>query len=387
MNSKSIAAIAVVVVIIIAAVCAIALSGGDGSGDDRQTTGSVTVTDAGGREVTVDLPVEKVAILEPTALELFAGAVGGGWADYIVMVTEDILTREPTKWNMMQEIYPVLKDVIVKGDIFGTYTLPSEDILSSGATLALVSDATIGYLPGVETQIEALEKAGVSVLYVGFYNKAFDEGIAERNYGAIGKIMGTESTAQKCIDFYEEKVDYAKSKLTSTKDYTYYVEIPSGDVSRYGSVVSMGTPEFAILGGTNICDDPSGQDSNWNIEKMQRPDGDGPDHIFIVSSGYYGSESILGHAVKDTEAESQRLLEDIVSRSGWSDLKAVKEGNVYLVYGELRNSAFVLVDLYDAASVIYPDLFSQEDVADVIEGLDSITPFGFSGTWMYKYRV
>ena len=61
----------------------------------------------------------------------------------------------------------------------------------------------------------------------------------------------------------------------------------------------------------------------------------------------------------------------------------MKDGNVLLCYGELRNSVFGLVDLYSVAMMIYPDLVTQEDLDGVIVGLDELSPFGFEGTWSY----
>lgn len=385
---KSKIAIVIVAVVAIAIVAAfLATNGDDDDQRNDQREDSITVVDAAGREVSVALPVEKVAILEPTAIEVFAGAVGDGWEDHIALLSKDIMTREASKWAILIEKYPSLKSVPLTGDLYSTGTIPSEDVISSGATLALVSGSTAAYISGIEDQIESLERAGVSVIYIEFYDKSFTDGIAQKNYGVIGEIMGTTDVSDKIVSFYDEKVKHVKDVLAANSDkakgFTFSMEMPMDDGS-YGNFVSMGTPEMILLGGTNICTAPGGADFNWSLEKMQAPDGDGPDFIFLVNTGYYGSKAIMGHGVEPSAADCEKVISVCKARDGWSDLAAVKNGNIALIYGELRNSAFGLVDLYNAASIIYPELFGQDDVDDVVAQLNELTPFGFSGTWVYK---
>lgn len=77
MNSKAVAAIAIVAVVIVAAVAVWQLTGDDG-GSDEPKGDSITVTDSSGRTIEVSLPVERVAICDPTIVEIFAMSVGEG---------------------------------------------------------------------------------------------------------------------------------------------------------------------------------------------------------------------------------------------------------------------------------------------------------------------
>lgn len=385
MNNKTIAAVAVVIVIIVAAVCVWQFNGDD----EKEVSGdTITVTDSSGREVTVSLPVERVAICDPTIVEIFAMSVGDDWADYVCLLPEDITTREPSKWAQLLEQWPQLADVPRCADMFasGAAGFPAQDIIESDPDLVLLPGATVNWDPGMPQQVEGLENSGIAVVYIEFYDKSFTDGISESNYGILGDIMGTSKTADRVVEFYNDKVQEVRDKLASVeaKDFTFYVEIPSNDPSLYGSVVAMGCPEFNILGGTNICSNPAGYDTEWNLGKMQEPDGNGPDYIVIISSGYYGADAILGYGCDPTEAECQAELQKYLDRAGWSDLDAVKNGNVMMNYGELRNSVFGLVDLYSVGSLIYPELFTQEDIDEIIQTLDSLCPFGFSGTWSYS---
>lgn len=385
MNSKVVAAVVAVAIILAAAVCVWQFSG---SGSEKNETGdSITVTDSSGREVTVPLPVERVAICDTSLVEIFAMSVGDDWADYVCLLPQDMETREPAKWQRILEDHPELADVPRCPDIFsaGASGFPAQDIIESDPDLVLLPGATVNYYPGIDQQVAGLESSGMGVLYLEFYDKSFTEGIAEENYGVLGEIMGTSDVADRVVDFYNEKLAYVQDRLASAgdRDFTFYVEIPAADPDTYGAVVAMGCPEFTILGGTNVCTDPAGADYNWNLEKMQEPDGDGPDYIVLVSSGYYGADAILGYGCDPTDEECEAEIGKYLDRAGWSDLGAVRDGNVIMCYGELRNSAFGLVDLYSVGSVIYPDLISQQDVDDLIAGLDELCPFGFEGTWMY----
>ena len=384
MNNKALAAIAVVVIIIVAAAAAVVMT--KDKGDNPAPTGdSITVTDSSGREVMVDLPVSKVAITDPTLVEIFAMAVGEGWENYVCLLPEDIKTREPAKWDLLQKTYPKLADVPLCKEIFGNQAIPSEKILEATPDLVLLPGATIKYLPNVNKQVESLEKAGIPCLNLEFYDLSFTDGIAESNYGIIGDIMGTSETADRVVDYYERMVKQAKDRIaTSDRQFSYYVEIPQNNPAMYGNVVAMGCPEFNILGGKNICDNRAGVDMEWNIEKMQNPTERGPDYIVMISSGYYGADATLGYGVHLSNEEMAKDLAQYTSRVGWDTLQAVESGNVMLNYGELRNSVYGLVDLYSVAMMIHPDLFTQKDLDGIIETLDSMTPYGFDGTWSYR---
>lgn len=385
MNSKSIAAVIVVIVVIVAAVCAWQLTSDDGGGNAGEGD-TITVVDSSDRTVTVNLPVQRVAICDPTLVEIFAMAVGDGWEDYVCLLSEDIQTREPAKWELLKENYPSLADLPMCGDLFAN-GLPAEDIIAAEADLVLIPGATANYMPGMNQQIQGLEDMGISVVYLEFYDKSFTEGIAEKNIGILGDIMGTSDVADRVVEYYDEAYNHVIDTIADnggSKDFTFYVELPMSDPSIYGSVVAMGCPEFNVLGGTNICTAASGSDQSWNLEKMQNPDGDGPDYIVMVSTPYYGAPPVLGYGATDTDAECQALIDQYTSRPGWDSLKAVEDGNVIMCYGELRNSVFGLVDLYSVAMMIYPELFTQEDLDEVISTLDELSPFGFDGTWSYQ---
>lgn len=95
MNNKLLAAVAVAIIVVAAAAAVVLTRDGGGNGGSAD---GVTVTDSSGREVFVPTPVERVAITDPTIIEVFAQAVGEGWEDYVCLLPQDIETREPAKW-------------------------------------------------------------------------------------------------------------------------------------------------------------------------------------------------------------------------------------------------------------------------------------------------
>ena len=377
MNSKVVAMVAIIIVMAAAAAVVLTRDGGEDG-----TVEGVTVTDSSGREVFIPTPVERVAITDPTIVEIFAQAVGEGWEDYVCLLPQDIETREPAKWALLKETYPELADVPLCPDVYGTGSIPVDDILNSEPDLVLLAGSTVNYLPGAEDQMAAL--GDIPSIYLEFYDKSFTDGIAEANYGILGEIFGRQSVADRIVDYYNEKVSVAKDRIASAdRSFTYYVELPGSDASIYGSVVAMGCPEFDILGGTNVCSNPAGVDMEWNIEKMLQSGDGGPDYIVLISTPYYNGPATLGYGSTATAEDIQKSFEPYLERAGWDNLNAVEEGNVMINYGELRNSALGLIDLYSVAAMIYPDLFTLEEVEQIAEDLDAMTPFGFEGVWYY----
>ena len=90
MDKKFIAVIAVIVIIIAAVGVWAATSNSDNGSDDGGDGDSITVTDYMGRDVTVNLPVERVALTTAECVDLFAAVVGEGWENYVCMWPEDM---------------------------------------------------------------------------------------------------------------------------------------------------------------------------------------------------------------------------------------------------------------------------------------------------------
>jgi ABC-type Fe3+-hydroxamate transport system substrate-binding protein len=195
----------------------------------------------------------------------------------------------------------------------------------------------------------------------------------------MGKILQKDARCNAIVAFHNEKLAVLKSKLAShDKSVRIYYEIPGVTASAYGSVINMGVPEVDLLGTNVLSGVPV--DMEYNIEKMTIAD---PDWIFIVDTSYYSGDQCMGFFTKKDDSKAAATLSQYTSRNGWSDLDAVKDKHVALVYGELRHSVSSLYNAYQMANIIDKGLVSDAELAQLETDLGTVLPWKFSGYFGY----
>lgn len=388
MNGKTLAVIGVVVIVIVAAAAYFAFSGND-SPEDSDGSETLTVTDIYGNDVTVSLPVTKVVLGETSIIDTFAAVVGENWTDYVVMMPSDLETREPDKANLLYSQYPELRDLPKMPDFYSTGEFPVEEVAAVDPDLVLLPGATIAYMPGMSDQYQPLTDSGIGVMLIDFYSYGLTDTVAAANLDPLGEIMGCTDRSDRIVDWYNEKVDVVSSVVNqmpdSEKNVKVYYEVMSGtDPLVPGRVVAMGTPELDVLGAVNVADGaPNGvyPDGQWSDEMMAAAN---PDVIILVSTGYFGSDRLFGYGTDATDDELAAATAPYLERPGWQETDAMKDGNIFFTYGELRNGVQGVFDLYSVASIMYPEEFGDLDAtATLMEYYEEFMPWSFEGVWSY----
>lgn len=375
----------VVVVIIVAAVWALNPGGDDGKDEGSDT---VVVTDMTGEEVEVTLPVERVAITSSSLLDMFIILAGEDWADYVCMMPSDLQTREPAKYDLLMETYPQLADVPTSPDLYSSGSFPDETIAVTEPDLVLLEYPTMQWLQYDESNYPILTSMGVSVLQLDMYTDPFAEGAIDTNMNALGAALGQQDHADEIIAFWYEQFDLVESILESVpeseKTLVAYTEIMgSGQISSsaYGTTGTMGFSELTFVGVTNSSDQAT---ETYSYERLLSID---PDYIIIAVSSYYQQGDAgyaLGYGVTSTET-AQQVVEEYMSRPGWSNLTAVQNDNIILYYPELGFTPAAFEKVLYLAEFLYPEYCGDLD-ADAImdEYFDRFLPFDVTGLWYYK---
>jgi iron complex transport system substrate-binding protein len=144
---------------------------------------------------------------------------------------------------------------------------------------------------------------------------------------------------------------------------TNYPYTPSSTMTAYAKIDTLG--QVCILaGGSNIASalpsylnsSSAKVDAEWLLSQD-------PDYIFLHTvrytfSGITYADPAQGFGVNDTSSIAT-CLQDWCSQSAYANLKAVKNGHVYIIAGDFRNNAMggVLGAVY-MARTLYPSLFS-----------------------------
>ena len=108
-----------------------------------------------------------------------------------------------------------------------------------------------------------------------------------------------------------------------------------------------------------------------------------PDHI--VATGANWSEArpevtaaLLGYE-GDAAINAQRVTA-LADRPGFTDLRAVKQGNYHVIYHQFYNSPFHFIAVQQIAKWLYPDDFADLDPQAVFDELHTrFMPYANSG--------
>jgi iron complex transport system substrate-binding protein len=106
---------------------------------------------------------------------------------------------------------------------------------------------------------------------------------------------------------------------------------------------------------------------------VREPDVIIKDNMGVDYGGYTATDTI------DMEAKRDEMM----NRPGWRELKAVKNGQVYIQGGELFGPKIV-INLGYVAKILYPDRFESLDVeAFHREYLEEYQGLEFKGIYLY----
>ncbi len=276
----------------------------------------VTITDGANREVTIEEEPETIVSIQASNTEIaFALGVGDkliGRSDY------DDYPKEAL------EIQTV-----------GAQDINVELVLSLLPDVALVTDYHYKTHPNV---LKQFEDAGIDVIVVGDA-ESFED--AYHNIEMIGQATGTKTEAEEIVADMKERLQTIKDKAESVTDKKkVWVEVsPGPDIFTTGKNTFM-HEMLQSVGAINAAEDHEGwvKLTEEEIVKLN------PD-VIVTTYGYY---------IDDPKTE-------VLSREGWAEVPAVKNGNIVDVDSNTvtRPGPRLIEGVESLAELIYPEIFKQ----------------------------
>lgn len=241
---------------------------------------SVTVTDMYGREITLSEPATRIVALTPSDCEILCALgcedalVGRGkYCDYPASIQELPVVQSGAETNI-------------------------EEILALNPQVVLMSD-----MSQTEEQANMLEENGVKVVI----SDANDIAGVYTAIRMIGTLMGKDAEAETLIADMQATFDEIAAK-SEKSGKTVYFEVSPLQWGLWTAGSSTFMDELAALcGASNAFSDIEG----WQAISEEQVIDRNPDYIVSIAG------------MGDTG------VEEILSREGWSDVTAVKNGDVY----------------------------------------------------------
>ena len=248
----------------------------------EEASEAVTLTDMTGREITLDAPAERVVALTASDCEILY-ALGAG----------DLLVGRGEYCDYPAEVLDV-------PSVQSGYDTNIEQIIALEPQVLLMST-----MAQTEEQVQQLEAAGVHVV-------VSDAQDIEGTYTAInmiGELTGKQAEAASIVESMQKTFDEIRANAGDGTKSVYFEVSPL----QYG-LWTAGSGTFmdeiaTMLGLTNCFADVTGWGGISEEQVLER----NPDYIVTISM-YYG--------------EGPTPEEEILSRTGWENVTAVKDGKI-----------------------------------------------------------
>lgn len=275
----------------------------------------ISLVDGLERTVSMEQPAAHIVSLSPSTTEILY-AIGAG--DQVV--GRDSFSNYPEEALAVQDV----------GGSMGSYSY--ETIASLQPDLVLASEIN------TPEQVKSLEDLGLTVYYLS--NPENIEALDDL-LGVVGTLSGHEKEASDLAASLNERIDAVLTTVAKAESQPLaFYELDATDPSKPWTPGPGSYMDELIqaAGGQNVG---SVLQSSWaeiSIEELLVQDPD----IILLGDSNYGI-----------------TVEQVALRTGWDNLTAVKEGNVYAFNDDLvsRPGPRMVDGLEELAKLLHPELY------------------------------
>lgn len=341
---------------------------------DSASEDEITLTDMTGREVTIKRPIEKIIVNQWDLGEVISMVVGAEYEDMLKAVGGS------GSADNFQRVYgnamPKLENMTtISGGGQKGYDL--ETIIKIQPNVFFVNSRG-SFLQDRMKDIEDLEKAGIPVFILTLGEDAINspmEGIS-----ILGKIFDKEERAKEINDFIQSQFDLVDENLKDVNDEDrvsiYYEHSNKATKTTYANTNVEGGWATIIekAKGKNIATGFLTENVAIDPEYLLKTN---PDTImFSTSLGYVDEQS----------SRAPKLINEVIQRTGWDTLDAVKNKRVYALFHDHSRTPFAFYPTLYLAKQFYPEQMKDVNPDDILkEFYDRFMLVECDdGVWSYK---
>ncbi|WP_111412262.1 ABC transporter substrate-binding protein [Billgrantia lactosivorans] len=347
----------------------------------------ITVTDIAGREVTLEVPVERMILGEGRQVYLlgalqpedpFAGVVG--WR-------EDFSQADPDSYARYAAQFPQLEDLPTFGgfkdgtfDVEQAASLAPDVILMNLEAKAATEDAAYD---------KKLEELGIPIVYVDFREDPLRHTIPSMRL--LGQLLGEEEDAEAFIEFSEAQMARVTEVIESEIDAD---ERPSVFIDRAGGYsddccMSFGPGNFGeyveLAGGDNIAKDII--PTTFGTLNPEQIIAANPEHVVVTGGSwdaYVPGGAWVGVGPGADLDSAHAKLEALTERTAMSGIEAVEKDNFHAIWHQFYNNPYYFVAVQQLAKWFHPELFADLDPEATMQELhERFLPVGYEpGYWV-----
>jgi len=352
-------------------------------------TAAIEFTDCAGQNIKLEQPLEHVVVQTSGsggAFMTMSALLGKDVYKYISGIDEGLENNRQDMWQQFNKTVPELASIPKIGSLGKDFD--TEGILNSNCDGLIVNT---GNKEAVDAEVkEKFDKAGIPIIYIELHDETEENHV--KTVEILGKAFGKEDRAKEIIDFYtshrhgvEDKVaDIIKSKERPNLYIEVGMEGPAGYGNSYSNNYMWGSIAY-VAGGNSIAEGVVPESGYGPIEAEYLLEKD-PDKIVLTGSYWPKVADSIRLGFDSNEEETRKLVDAYLQRPGWSDLSAVKNGEIYLCHHGLAREVYDVACFEFFAKLLWPDEFKDVDpTATLKEYYEKFLPYEFAGTWFYEY--
>ncbi len=331
--------------------------------EKKEITETITITDAKGREVEIGLPISSYAISTMDVIDYIIPIKGEEAFHMLVGSGQD----GGHGLNKYAKLYtPIVGNYMEHTGQISDHNAPFdlEMILAMQPDVLIANSAMAAHKYALEIE-EQLTQAGIKIVLIDVPGKKLDSSV-QQTMKILGQVFQEEEKAAEVSKFINQQYELIASKNLKEKSdrpTVYYEKSGYRDVFGSTSTSKSGWGlAVDIAGGKNIADelllDTAAQGGSGNTLDPEFVLDSDPD--FIVVSG-------INDGWLDSITEKQDCQFDIVNRNGWSNLKAVKNKDLYEFAHSTSRSIFAFYPALKMATIFYPEEFEGVNPEAVLD--------------------
>ncbi len=323
------------------------------------------ITDVTGRKVELDLPVKRVIVGEARQIHVIAALKGDQTFDNIVGWRDDLLKKDPDSYAAYVERFPQIEKLPRFGYVpQGDFSLETAITLSPDVITLNLEAEKSAKESGFEEKAAA---AGIKIVYLDF--RIDPEKNSEASIEILGKMFGAQERAKEFIAYRRAEIARVTDRLASVKGLKrpgVFIERAPGISGEDNCCRTFGPVNFGAMvdlaGGHNIADGIIKTTfGDLNPEQLVVAD---PDHVIVTGSNWAAESDINQFVPVGRGADmalSRKRLTNLMKRTPFPELNAVKQGNVHAVWHQFYGAPYEFFPIQQFAKWFHPELFADLD--------------------------
>jgi iron complex transport system substrate-binding protein len=323
----------------------------------------IKVTDITGREVEVSVPVERVILGEGRQIYFTAALDTEEPFKRVVGWRDDFKKADLDGWNIYLQKFPQMDKIPTFGGMKdGTFDVEQAVTLKPDVIIMNIDAKSATEESGY---IEKLAKVGIPLVYVDFREKSLQN--TDPSMRLIGKLFGKEEKAEEFVKFHDDQIALVTETIAKAKD----LKKPVVFMERAGGYsddccMSFGAENFGkmveLAGGINLASTIiPGTFGTVNPEQIIASN---PDQVIVTGANwelYVPGGNWVGVGPGADKDVARKKLAALMQRPAFTDIKAVKDGNVHAVWHQFYNNPYQFVAIQQIAKWLHPELFKDLD--------------------------